>query len=307
MVTMRIDPTDIRLAGAVPLNPRPAQTAPSAPSLPVTTANGAVAVIDVTEATFEAEVLNRSSQVPVVIDFWADWCGPCKQLSPVLERLAVAAGGAWVLAKIDVDANPRLAQAAAVQGIPAVKAVINGQVVGEFTGAVPEAQVKVWVGDVVKMAAEMGLPPVPGAEPVEEEPTPPYLLEADEALARDDLPGAIAAFSTEVAANPGNEDAKAGLAQLELMLRIGDADPETTLAATLAKPDDVEASLLMADLELAAGDLEASFERLLGVIRRGAGPGREAARTRLLDLFRVVGSDHPVVVKSRRDLTTALF
>src|SRR4051794_26243929 len=108
------------------------------------------AVVDVSEDTFQAEVLDRSFQVPVVLDLWAEWCGPCKQLSPVLERLAEEGGGSWVLAKVDVDANPALAQALRVQGIPAVKAVWQGQLVAEFTGAIPEEQARQIVGELVR-------------------------------------------------------------------------------------------------------------------------------------------------------------
>src|SRR5690348_4661471 len=123
-------------------------------------------VFDVTEATFETDVLERSRTVPVVMDLWAEWCGPCKQLSPVLERLAAEAAGRWLLAKVDVDANPQLSAALRVQSIPMVVAVIAGQMVDGFLGALPEAQVREWLDQVLAAGEQLGVTEgQPGAGP----------------------------------------------------------------------------------------------------------------------------------------------
>jgi putative thioredoxin len=260
------------------------------------------AVVDVTETTFQSEVLDRSFQVPVVLDLWAEWCGPCKQLSPVLERLAAEGGGSWVLAKIDVDANQALAQGLRVQGIPAVKAVWQGQLVAEFTGAIPEDQAREFVTELVQ-ATTGGAAPGGLDEQVPED---PRLDAAEAALERGDLAAAEAAYQAILAEDPAHPDAALALRQVQLFRRAEQAGP-SALAEADAAPDDVDAQTRAADFLLGTGDIDAAFARLIDLVRRTAGEDRDRARTHLVELFAVVGDDDQRVIAARRALTTALF
>ena len=279
-----------------------AQAAPP-PSAAVPAGAPGSAVVDVTEATFQAEVLDRSFQVPVVLDLWAEWCGPCKQLSPVLERLAAEGGGSWVLAKVDVDANPALAQGLRVQGIPAVKAVWQGQLIAEFNGAIPEQDARQFISELVQ-ATTGGA--VPGDVEVAPELDDPRLDAAEAALERGDLAAAEAAYQAILAEEPDHPDAGIALRQVQVFRRAEEAGPDA-LARADAAPDDVTAQTRAADLLLGTGDIEGAFERLLAVIRRTAGEERDQARKHLVELFTVVGDQDPRVAPARRALMTALF
>jgi putative thioredoxin len=253
-------------------------------------------VIDVTEATFQSEVLERSLHTPVVIDFWAEWCEPCKQLSPVLEKLAVEGGGSWVLAKVDVDANPRLAQMFRVQGIPMVYAIVGGQPVDAFSGVVPEAQLRQWLEAILKAG---------GVEL--EQPEDPRLQAADEALIVGDLDAAEQAYKKILAESPADDAAEAGLAQVALTRRITGLNPAAVLAAAEAAPDDMEAQLRAADVEVISGQAEQGYRRLIDLIRRSSGDDKETIRKHLVSLFTVAGPDDPAVANARRALASALF
>lgn len=302
-------PTDIRLPGAVDLSTLRAPTPPPAAG----TGPASAAVIDVTEATFAAEVMERSRQVPVVVDFWATWCGPCRTLSPILERLATEAAGSWILAKIDVDANQRIAAAARVQSIPTVLAFVGGQPVHGFMGALPEAQVKAWLAEVLAAAAEQPPGTPGGADSDSGEPAPPAVPgdpgydQADEAVGRGDLEAAAAAYRGVLERNPDDSEATLLLSRINL-LRRGQAHDERAVRARGAEaPDDIDAALAVADLDMLGGHVEEAVLQLTDLIRSTSGAERDRVRSHLLELFGVLDADDPRLSAGRRALASALF
>ncbi|MFG3494785.1 tetratricopeptide repeat protein [Streptomyces sp. NPDC047928] len=285
-------------------------------------------VIDVDEAGFERDILQRSAEVPVVIDFWAEWCEPCKQLGPLLERLAVEYNGRFLLAKIDVDANQMLMQQFGIQGIPAVFAVVAGQALPLFQGAAPEAQIRQTLDQLVQVAEERfgltGIAVDPDARAAggagsgegadagagRTVPAGPYdaLLEAAvRALDANDFAGAIQAYKNVLVDDPANTEAKLGLAQAELLARVQDMDPQQVRKNAADDPANVTAQLAAADLDLVGGHVEDAFGRLVDTVRRTAGDDRDTARVRLLELFEVVGGEDPRVISARSALARVLF
>ncbi len=274
-------------------------------------------VVDTTEATFQ-QVIEQSMQVPVVVLLWVATDEANARLATTLGRLVDSYEGAMLLARVDVQAYPQIAQAFQVQGVPTAVAVLAGQPVPLFQGAADEDQVRDVLDQVLAAAEANGitgrLTAAPGAaaaedasEPAPEPELPPLHQKAYDAIAANDLETAIAAYEQALKENPKDTDAAAGLANVQLLERTSRMTLEDVRRAAADAPDDVQAQLDVADLDLAGGKVEDALGRLIELVARLTGDDRERLRVRLVDYFTILGNEDPRVGPARRALANALY
>ncbi len=295
-------------------------------------------VKDVDTASFMTEVIEASQSVPVIVDFWAPWCGPCKQLGPLLEKLVAAAAGKVRLVKVDIDQNQQLAQQLRIQSIPMVYAFFGGKPLDGFQGALPESELQAFIDRVVEAAGGTGADAGANGGP----PLAQLVAEGKAALAKGDEGAALQLFTQVLQADEKNGDALAGLARcyiaageieaaknligevpedladqadlaavrstLELIAEGGDPSAVEELSAKVeANPNDLEARFDLAMALFAGGDREGTVDRLLEIIGRNAAWNDGAARKKLLKMFEAWGAEDPLTVEGRQRLSTLLF
>jgi putative thioredoxin len=270
-------------------------------------------IVSVDDRSF-TQLVEVSQRVPVIVDLWAPWAEQSTRLSKSLVKLVREYAGRFVLARVEIERSPQLAQAFQAQQVPTVAAVIAGRPIGLFVGELPEAELRDAIEQVLAFAAQNGVTgtvPVdetdaPAEEP-EEPPLPPLHQEAFDAIERGDFQAAIDAYKKAIAQNPADDDAKAGLAQVSLLQRVQGKTLDEVRAAAADAPDDVDAQLDVADVDLSGGHVDDAFDRLLTLFPRLDADGKNRVRERLVELFEVVGADDPRVVKARGRLASLLY
>lgn len=275
---------------------------------------GANYAVEVTEASFEA-IAQQSMRYPVVLLLVSGRDASSSQVQRDLTQTINAAQGRLLLGLVDVDTQPRIAQALGVAAVPTAIALLGGQMAPLFQGTRDRADIQAVVDQIVQVAAANGLAGRAAPQPVaadagesagEDAALDPRFTAADEALQTGDFKQAVAEFDKLLKANPRDTEAQAGRAQASLLLRTSNLDAQV-IAAAEAHPDDLDAQLAAADLDLITGDAQAAFDRLIDLIRRTSGPERDQVRVRLLELFDTMDGADPVVKKARRALSMALF
>lgn len=266
-----------------------------------------------TEADFQ-DLATRSAQHPVIVEFFSQRDPSGKAVTDALTELVNAAGGRFLLARVDVDAEPRLAQALGVQAVPTVVALIGGQLAPLFQGTSTREDIAAVLDQVAQVAVANGMTgraqPVPGAAPAAETDAPPAnprFDKADAALEAGDFARAVQEFDALLAETPHDPEVVAGRAQAALLARSGSFDAAAIVKRAAEEPADVEAQFDAADLEAINGHFEEAFDRLLGLASDVDAEERDRIRLRLLELFEIAGRAEPVVLKARRRLATVLF
>ncbi len=265
--------------------------------------SGAPAGVEITEANFEAEVLVRSNQMPVVVVLWSPRSDASLQLGDTLAALAANDGGKWALASVNVDTTPRVAQVFGVEAVPTVVALASGQPLSSFQGMQPPEQLRGWIDSLLKATAGK----LDGTgDPEEPEQVDPELAQARAHLDAGEFDAALAAYQAILDANPNHDEAKGAVRQIAFLARASAREP-VVVAAADAAPDDIEAAFAAADVEILQQNVAAAFDRLIALVRRTADDERTSVRTRLIELFDLFDPADPEVIAGRRKLANALY
>lgn len=271
-------------------------------------------VTEVTEATFEATV-RKSVQYPVVLEFYSLKAPESAQMGQILAELANAAGGSWLLARMNIDNAPQIVQALQIRAVPMVVGVLGGQLVSLWQGSMPKENAEKVIAELLKMAAGNGIlgkaesqgPAGAGAAGAEEPPEDPRYTAAYDAMEKGDFAAAETEFARLLKDSPGDQLAKIGRAQAGLLARVAVMDPEQVMARAAAPDAGLDALMDAADIEVVSGQVEQGFARLTAAIAASAGAERDRLRTRIIELFDTQDPSDKVVLTARRNLSTALF